>query len=241
MMEWSPDLAYCVGLLASDGCLYGDRRHIELCSKDLELVQCVRDLLGPTNRITFKRNGTVPPRWHYRVQIGNVALYGWLVQIGLTPKKSLTLGPLNIPDEFFADFLRGMLDGDGSIRVYDDPAFPRSRRLYVFFYSASPEYLAWLQETIGRLWGLTGYQKDPGPTARLCYAKTASIALLQRIYHRDANNYLMRKYDIAREFLLKESAEVVKLANTRVSEARAERLGGSTPPLRTISFSRMNV
>ena len=33
----------------------------------------------------------------------------------MTPEKSLTLGPLAIPDEYFPDFFRGCIDGDGSI------------------------------------------------------------------------------------------------------------------------------
>src|SRR2546423_10250786 len=37
---------------------------------------------------------------------------------GLTPAKSLTLRPLVIPDEYFAEFFRGCIDGDGSVVVY---------------------------------------------------------------------------------------------------------------------------
>ena len=36
--SWSPNLSYAVGLLASDGCLLGDGRHIDLTSKDKEQI-----------------------------------------------------------------------------------------------------------------------------------------------------------------------------------------------------------
>jgi len=40
--------------------------------------------------------------------------------IGITPAKSHTINQIIIPEEFFRDFLRGHLDGDGSITVYMD-------------------------------------------------------------------------------------------------------------------------
>jgi hypothetical protein len=46
-IEWSPRLAYAVGLIATDGCLYGDGRHIAFISKDEDLM---RTLLSLVNR-----------------------------------------------------------------------------------------------------------------------------------------------------------------------------------------------
>lgn len=37
-IEWSADFAYAIGLLASDGCLYNDERHINFTSKDIEQI-----------------------------------------------------------------------------------------------------------------------------------------------------------------------------------------------------------
>jgi len=50
-----------------------------------------------------------------RVQIGDLGLYRWLQSIGLTPRKSLTLGAIDAPTDVFAHVVRGLLDGDGSI------------------------------------------------------------------------------------------------------------------------------
>ncbi len=38
-IQWSPELAYAIGLLVADGCLSKDGRHIDFTSKDLELVE----------------------------------------------------------------------------------------------------------------------------------------------------------------------------------------------------------
>ena len=227
-MEWSPTVAYCVGLITTDGCLSGDRRHIEFCSKDLELVQYVRDCFAPHLSIGTKPRGVGLKRY-FRVQVGSVELYRWLVSLGLTPRKSKTLGPLNIPEQYFAHFLRGHLDGDGSIRIYDDPIFPNSRRLYVRFHSASPTHLDWLEQQIARLWSIMGHRTSMPRVGRLNYAKYASIALLKRIYERTHGPYLYRKHQQAEEFLIAD-AEVAELVDAAASGAVDRKVMGVRLP-----------
>ena len=113
-MDWSPNVAYCVGLITTDGSLSKDGRHIDFTSKDLDLVECIRRELTLENRIGTKGRGGSSARY-FRIQFSNVDFYRWLCSIGLSPRKSLTLGELTIPDDFFADFLRGHFDGDGTI------------------------------------------------------------------------------------------------------------------------------
>ncbi len=209
-MDWSPTVAYCVGLIATDGCLSGDGRHVEFSSKDRELVEHVKGCFGPTNRITPKARGD-GIRWYHRVQIGKRELYQWLHAVGLTPHKSLTLGPLNIPDEYFADFLRGDLDGDGNIMRYQDSAFPNSLRLYIRFNSASRAHLNWLQITVSRLWMIKGYQTTVTREFRLNYAKRASIELARRLYYAEDVPCLLRKRRLIESFLIR--AEVAELAD----------------------------
>ena len=87
---WTADLAYAVGLIATDGCLAQDRCHLTLTSKDIDLLETVRRCLGITARITLSTN----PRPCYRLQWGDVVFHRWLTEIGLMPAKSLRLGPL---------------------------------------------------------------------------------------------------------------------------------------------------
>ena len=56
--EWDPNLAYCVGLLATDGCLYNDGRHISFVSADIQLVELFKNLLKLSNRISYKNSGS---------------------------------------------------------------------------------------------------------------------------------------------------------------------------------------
>src|SRR5437899_2928604 len=86
----------------------------------------------------------------------------WFLRVGLTPAKSRTIGPLAVPDELFADFFRGCIDGDGSVLVYTDRYHAAKcphyvyERLYVSLVSASRRFPAWIRESIRRATGLSG-------------------------------------------------------------------------------------
>jgi len=44
--HWSPETAYVVGLIATDGNLSGNGRRVSITSKDLDLLETVRACLG---------------------------------------------------------------------------------------------------------------------------------------------------------------------------------------------------
>jgi hypothetical protein len=102
-------MGYLVGLMASDGCLYRDGRHLEFTSMDLELTRNFCEALG--RPIAVKRKVKSDKSTAYRVQFSDVALYDFLIDAGLTVAKSCTIGPLKVPNEFYADFLRGEFEG----------------------------------------------------------------------------------------------------------------------------------
>lgn len=139
------NLWYLVGLIASDGNLSRDGRHVDITSKDPEFLEELKQVLRLTNKVGVKygRNH----KKAFRIQIGNKNLYELLLSIGLSQKKSLTIGALKIPDEFFVDFLRGLIDGDGSIRRWfhsENLLEQWSLRIY----SGSRKFLEWLEGKI---------------------------------------------------------------------------------------------
>lgn len=181
-IEWTPEWAYFVGLVASDGCLSGDGRHISIVSKDKELLEQLKEKLGFVAKISphlGSKFGTFA--WH--IQIGDVVLYRWLMEIGLTPRKSKTIGILKVPSGYFSHFLRGLFDGDGCIYSYWDKRYPDSYMYYVTFSSASGAFLDWLQKTIYTLYILRGHQTPCGKGAwALKFSKHRARELLYRIY-----------------------------------------------------------
>jgi hypothetical protein len=144
-----------------------------------------------------------------------------LTDIGLMPAKSLRLGTLRVPDEWFRDFLRGCIDGDGSIVTYTDRYNVRKKpsyvytRVYVSLVSASPPFIEWLRASVQRLRHLSG---DVGIRKsarhhdiwRLRYAKRESLALLRWMYYASDVACLQRKRDLATPFLVPPSMPAVR-------------------------------
>lgn len=199
-MPWNSNLAYAIGFIATDGCLYTDGRHLELTSKDMEQLTVFKRCLNLKNKIGWKGSGYSKKRYP-RVQFGNVKFYRWLVEIGLMPCKSKKLGALNISDDYFFDFLRGCLDGDGCIRTFMDPVYPNARRLYVSFSSASRTFLEWMHWRVSKPIEVPGFIRMSTRAFQSTYAKKASLTLLKALYYRSDIPCLQRKCLIAESFL----------------------------------------
>ena len=146
-IEWSPNFAYALGLITTDGSLSKDGRHIDLTSKDKEMMENFKKCLGIDNKIGRKARGGSKDKKYYRVQFGDVIFYRFLLSIGLTPAKSKTISALKIPREYFRDFLRGCLDGDGNINIQSHPE-SKHPQLRVRITSASEKFLVWLKKEI---------------------------------------------------------------------------------------------
>lgn len=198
---WNRNLAYAVGLIVTDGCLYPDGRHIAFISNDSDLIETFKDCLKITNKVSLRKSGFTGKLTSFRVQFGNVRLYRWLVGIGLMPNKSKQLNELEVPDSVFFDFLRGHLDGDGSIKRYQDSVYPNSTRLYINFLSASHTHLEWLRNRITQLTNITGTIRPVPGAYSLIFPKKDSIALINRMYYHPDVPCLQRKFCIAREFI----------------------------------------
>ncbi|MFC1632422.1 hypothetical protein ACFL2I_07695 [Candidatus Omnitrophota bacterium] len=187
--------------MATDGNLSSDGRHMVLVSKDIEQINTFKRCLGINNRISLKASGYTKTKKYYFVQFGNVNLYRWLQQIGLTPKKSKTISKLSIPDEYLSDYLRGYIDGDGSLSVFQDAVYPNSQRLYTRFFSGSLKHLKWLKSRIKSLFRVDGFIGKVSGAYELRYAKTASITLLNAIYYNKNIPCLQRKRKLIEQFL----------------------------------------
>lgn len=191
---WSPRLAYAIGLLATDGCLSSDGRHIDLTSKDKEQLVNFLQCLDLDNKIGRKSSG-LGRRAYLRVQFGDVVFYRLLLSIGLTPAKSKTMGIVRIPAKYFFDFLRGSFDGDGTFYSYWDPRWKSSFMFYTVFISASPAHLDWIRQELNARLGVMGHLTHDAEkiTHQLKYAKAESLKILRRLYQDKAAVCLTRK------------------------------------------------
>lgn len=185
-IKWSPEFAYAIGLITTDGNLSPNGRIINFTSKDKSLVILIKKIFGVSNKIGRKARGGEREKKYFVIQIGDVLFYSFLESIGLMQNKSKTLGVMKIPDEYFFHFLRGHFDGDGSFYSYWDPRWRSSYMFYTEFISASRRHIFWLRHEIYKRLRIRGHITKGKNQAcyQLKYAKKDSLILLKRFGYR---------------------------------------------------------
>ena len=176
--------------------------------------------------------------------------------IGLTPRKSLTIGRLFVPESYFHDFLRGAIDGDGNIRRWRHPTNGREQWT-VRLVGCSEPFLRWIQGQVRTLWQVEGriHAEAPRTPARhtkytLKFGKLAAKVILGECYYVGALA-LERKQRLALECAkvtvgwkksktVRDSARWAAWAYSHVFTANPrERAGDSTDP--TAGLAKENV
>ncbi len=195
-IQWSPSFAYAIGLLVTDGCLYKDGRHMSLTTKDLEQARNFKKCLGLKVKIGFKGNGASKEKKYCHVQFGDVNFYKFLQSIGLSPAKSKTIKEVNVPQEFFFDYLRGCFDGDGTFYSYWDSRWKSSHMFYLHFLSASKHHIDWLREQLKSKLAVNGHINFPGNKVcyQLKYAKREAVVVIKKMYYNPDVVCLSRKH-----------------------------------------------
>lgn len=198
---WSAKLAYAIGLITTDGNLSKDGRHINFTTKDRDLADVFKKCLNIKNKTSRKARGYSKVKKYYVVQFSDKNFYEFLLSLGLTPAKSKTINSLRLHEEYFKDFLRGCIDGDGNINVFNHPEsqYPQLR---VRLFSGSQNFLNWIKENIENNVSIGGgWIKKGNRVYVLNYAKSDAQRLLRFIYYREKIPRLHRKYMAARPFL----------------------------------------
>src|SRR3989338_5118548 len=193
-IEWSPNFAYAIGIIASDGCLSRDKRHIFLKYADKELIEKFRTALNIKNKIGRSGRGGTLEKKYFHLTFGDVVFYKFLNKIGLTSAKSKSIKKVNVPKEFFADFVRGLSDGDGSFYVFWDKRWPGSFGFRLSFASASLPFLEWIKGGLARFYNVRGFFHKGKGVMNLEYTKGDSKKLFFAMYHSGNTLFLNRKY-----------------------------------------------
>ena len=217
-IPWRSDLAWIVGLIATDGNLSRKPSQIRVVSNDVELLDAVRRRLAL--RTSIRRHVGGWGQRGYHITWNDRTLYEWLIDIGLTPAKSLTLGPIAVPDQYFRDFFRGCIDGDGSVLTYIDRYHTVKNaeyvygRLYVSLVSASHGFVEWMLATLRRLLSVRGWidvdsRAGRRPIYRLRFAKRDSTRIVRWMYYAPDVACLGRKRIKAERFLSGEHPRIL--------------------------------
>lgn len=105
---WTPEMAYILGVLTSDGSSDGKTISLELANRDINLVMFVRDELCPQKSISFRDSVNSA-----RIRIHSIVLCNSLNKLGVFPRKTGYEFLPQMEEKYFSHYLRGVFDGDG--------------------------------------------------------------------------------------------------------------------------------
>jgi hypothetical protein len=113
--------AYILGFLAADGTIPSAGRSVVLMlqARDVHILRDIRSAMGSNARI-FQReiDPKYPNRGPYKfIYFGSQKLVRDIIKHGVTPRKSHTLQYSKVPKHLERHYMRGLLDGDGSVKA----------------------------------------------------------------------------------------------------------------------------
>lgn len=202
----TPEQSYWLGVMYSDGyitkTLYTNKFGINVAEKDREWLEKFRIFLGYNGNIaTYQvgETGYKPGIKYVRLLIGNNKIVEDLVKLGVVEHKSKLLSSIpNIP--YIDDFIRGYIDGDGSLRK-DYPQFQ---------ISGTQKFLQSIADYLD-----VDYRMYPDKSIYSLRYNTKQSEYLEKRLYSQAQVYLQRKYNIAqRSFNSPLTLEDVRIKNS---------------------------
>jgi hypothetical protein len=180
-MDWEPALAYAVGLLATRGSLRRRGNHeVTFESPDRGLHSILKRCLRSSTPIqAHPRMGG--GETFFTTTLNDSRLHAFLLKIGFKSGSGETLGALAIPNDLFRDFMRGCIDGGGSVL-----SVRHNRHLYlrVVLFSYNIRFVSWIHASVTQLTRLQG-ELDRTSEGRwwLEYSHRQAIAILDWLYY----------------------------------------------------------
>ena len=193
--SWSPTMAYVLGYWWADGCMRIKRNTgahtIEIASNDLDHLEEIARQIGGNydlRKVSLLSNT-------YSVAFCSKEMYQDLEALGGTPRKSRTIGFPTVPTELLPHFVRGVIDGDGTLAWNGD-------RPVLQIYSGSHQFLV---DLVGAVETETGIPA-PNITANrdnwyIKWSTTRAKCLVGWLYFGNPGLALERKAAIAARFL----------------------------------------
>lgn len=235
---WTPEMAYMLGFVAADGCLYKyvDKINsylmsIQLNSKDRHILESFNNMIGsnrPIRTVSASTSITKSGKTYNKGEqsgfyINSFQIAQDLMRLHIHPRKSWTAEwPTDYPPEFMHHYVRGFFDGDGSIHLIKHPS---QTSKYIGINFCGPEqYLlglkAALEPIIGKPYGYMRPVKVKGGTYyQLVYSGAATIKKMMDWMYEGSTpeTRLKRKHNIYTEFFKR--FEGVELSQNDIQNA----------------------
>ncbi|MBW3016667.1 hypothetical protein KY309_03600 [Candidatus Woesearchaeota archaeon] len=139
--KWTPQMAFILGLIFSDGNIYNKTLSLKLSNKHAS----DRNILIRINRTMESDYPVEIGSYFFRLRISNPIILNDVKKLGMIPNKSKTVRFPNVPAKFLRHFIRGYLDGDGWITIRNKKLF---REISIGFCSGSFCFMKKLVEMI---------------------------------------------------------------------------------------------
>jgi hypothetical protein len=106
---WTHEMAWVLGLFVTDGCVNNKVNSIYFSQKDERILR----LIATYMEADYVLAPTGPTRSTPILLINSKIIKKDLESLGIVANKSLTIPFPNVPEEYLASFVRGVIDGDG--------------------------------------------------------------------------------------------------------------------------------
>lgn len=190
--EFNEQSCYILGLIFSDGNISWNPRKgyysttITASEKDKNHLENIRKIMSSTKPLLYS-----PKTKSYRLIINNKKTCKKLMQLGVTPKKSLTIKFPNIPKNYLRHFIRGVIDGDGNVRYVKRK---RSPYFEITLASGSKAFCEGFIHSIKQNVGVNANIRKVGKNTNIIQYSCSRGERLARYIYSNADIFLKRKY-----------------------------------------------
>ena len=188
--------AYWLGLILADGSINVKHNNFELTLKDKEHIELFKKCLQSEHDISPKEiHGEI----YYRISFHDKQIINDLISYGILPNKSnIDFHLPTIPDEFFNDFLRGLIDGDGMYYFCVNNHSRFHIRISIGFHS--PTYAQELKKRIESFYNVDVHLRKQKTCNEITMYKKSSVQVVRQLYYKNCI-CLERKYQKCLLFL----------------------------------------
>lgn len=194
------DLSYIIGFLQGDGHHSESTRNrgritIELNSKDIDILNKIQELLSPYINVTI--TGRIrDTNFKKYSQQSTLSIYDWGFRTDIKPyvpvgcKSDIIEPPLQLSSFSKRDYIRGLIDADGSIGI------SKANRPFISLCVSSESIKEFLIKDIEEVTGLKKYmQRNARDNVYNIMLNNEEAIQYADYLYKDSNLYLDRKYN----------------------------------------------
>lgn len=175
--------AYILGFVSADGYIHERSLVIKIRVKDASLLEKIANIMHCSFRPRLTHNGA-----DAELAFGNIDMVSDLAKYGIVPKKTFTLKfAKNVPEDLVPHYMRGVMDGDGTIaKKYREASFCSGSKDFMLGFDS------WYKNRYG--FSPHGYIKATSPNTMYRYFSRKDKRFLDDMYA-NSKIHLDRKRD----------------------------------------------